>query len=66
LCVECLKSDVVTAVKAVDHIVAINAGGAKLDEANCQLYANRVTTGNLAANLGVWGKKSRRFVPAIV
>jgi hypothetical protein len=30
-------------------------GGAKLDEAIVNRYANRVTTGN-PANLGVWGK----------
>jgi hypothetical protein len=45
----------VTAVKAVDHIVA-SMRRAKLDEANCQSLCESVTTGNLAANLGVWGK----------
>jgi len=36
LCVECEKNDLVVPVKVVDHVVPINAGGAKLDEANCQ------------------------------
>lgn len=49
LCVECLKKDLVVPVKVVDHIVAINAGGAKLDNNNlqslCESCHNRKSAG---------------------
>jgi 5-methylcytosine-specific restriction endonuclease McrA len=52
------KSDVVTAVKVVDHIVAINAGGRSLMIANCQSLCESCHKSEENANLGVWGKIS--------
>lgn len=59
LCVECLKSDVVTSVKVVDHIVAINAGGAKLDEANCQSLCESCHNRKSSSESRGYGVKSR-------
>lgn len=61
LCVECEKKDLVVPVKVVDHIVRINAGGAKLDEANCQSLCeschNRKSSNE--SRSGGYGVKSR-------
>jgi hypothetical protein len=53
LCVECLKSDVVYGGKVVDHIVRSMREGQSLMKLIVNLYANRVTTGNLATTRGM-------------
>lgn len=57
LCVECEKKDLAIPAKVVDHIVTINAGGARLDEANCQSLCeschNRKSAGESRMGYGV-------------
>lgn len=49
LCVECQKNELIVPAKVVDHIVPINAGGAKLDDSNlqslCESCHNRKSAG---------------------
>jgi 5-methylcytosine-specific restriction protein A len=59
LCIECLKLDLVIPVKVVDHIIAINAGGAKLDEANCQSLCESCHNRKSSNESRGYGVKSR-------
>ena len=59
LCIECLKLDLVITVKVVDHIVPINAGGAKLDEANCQSLCESCHNRKSSNESRGYGVKSR-------
>ncbi len=59
LCVECERNDLVVPVKVVDHIVAINAGGAKLDESNCQSLCESCHNRKSSNESRGYGVKSR-------
>lgn len=59
LCVECLKKELVVLVKVVDHIIAINAGGAKLDESNCQSLCESCHNSKSSSESRGYGVKSR-------
>lgn len=59
LCVECLKKELVVPVKVIDHIVAINAGGAKLDESNCQSLCESCHNRKSSNESRGYGVKSR-------
>ena len=59
LCVECLKKELVVPVYVVDHIVPINAGGANLDEANCQSLCESCHNRKSSNESRGYGVKSR-------
>ena len=59
VCIECLKLDLVIPVKVVDHTVPINAGGAKLDEANCQSLCESCHNRKSSNESRGYGVKSR-------
>ena len=58
LCVECDKHGIVTQVKVVDHIVPINKGGEKLNEANFQSLCESCHNKKSAGEKGGYGVKS--------
>ena len=58
LCVECDKKGIITPVKVVDHIVSINKGGERLDEANFQSLCESCHNKKSAGEKGGYGVKS--------
>ncbi|MCG9792502.1 HNH endonuclease signature motif containing protein [Flavobacterium algicola] len=59
LCVKCLEKDLVVPVKVVDHITPIKAGGAKLDESNCQSLCASCHNSKSSGESRGYGVKSR-------
>jgi 5-methylcytosine-specific restriction protein A len=58
ICVECDKIGIVTKVKVVDHILPINKGGERLDEANFQSLCESCHNKKSASEKGGYGVKS--------
>jgi 5-methylcytosine-specific restriction protein A len=59
LCVECEKKDLIVPVKVVDHVIPINAGGAKLEDGNCQSLCESCHNRKSANESRGYGVKSR-------
>jgi 5-methylcytosine-specific restriction endonuclease McrA len=59
LCVYCLKNDIVTPMKVVDHIVPIKAGGDPLKESNLQSLCEKCHNKKSANESRGYGVKSR-------
>ena len=58
LCVHCDALGIATQVKVVDHIVPINKGGERLDEANFQSLCESCHNKKSALEKGGYGVKS--------
>jgi len=59
LCVECLKKELIVPVYVVDHVVAINAGGERLNENNCQSLCESCHNRKSSNESRGYGVKSR-------
>lgn len=58
ICVKCDEVGIVTPVKVVDHIIPINRGGEKLNEANFQSLCESCHNKKSALEKGGYGVKS--------
>ena len=60
LCKHCELNDIVTPARVVDHIVAIEAGGAPLDDANLQSLCDKCHNRKSASESRGYGVKSQK------
>jgi 5-methylcytosine-specific restriction enzyme A len=58
LCAECLKKDLTVVGTVADHIIPINAGGAKLDDNNIQTLCESCHNRKSASESRGYGVKS--------